>query len=182
MKTIFSIALVQAVTLMTFGLAPKAAEAGTINFVDLTNTVTANSPDYTLIKQADSIGELLHITFMSADASPVSGTFSKDLIEPAGATSDRMLLTIVAGSNLIDVKFGSVPDLPPNGLTIRSPITEDGTNQLVFTSFKTNGAVSDQFFAQSDFVVPEPSTLMMASLAVVFVLGCTWRHRKRVVA
>jgi hypothetical protein len=177
-----------AVTLVAFGLIPPAIEAGTINFVDLTDSVSVNSPDFTLTKMPDSSGELLHITYTSTVAAP-GGPFlsSRDLIErkadidpvnnPINSPSDRLLVTLTLGSKLIDLKFGSDPDLPPQGTTIGPSVAENGKNQELI-DYTPGGVIVDRFFVQSD-IAPEPSTWLLLATGLVGLIGYGWRRRKK---
>src|SRR5499427_10294642 len=131
-----------------------------VNIDDLTDTpsVTLQFAPLNLAPTIlpDTAGEFLHFTL---PVSPIqlSVTSYSDLFEDfiGGTLSDRFLLTYVAGSNIVDVKFASDPAtiiLPPGASNFVNRV-EDGTFQFVgpFDVY--------DFFVRSDRTdVPSPAT------------------------
>jgi len=124
----------------------------------------------------DTVGEFLHFTL---PVSPIqlSTTSYSDLFEDfvGGTLSDRFLLTYVAGSNIVDVKFASDPAtiiLPPGASNFVNRV-EDGTSQFVgpFDVY--------DFFVRSDRAdVPAPATALLLGSGLI-ALGVAMLRRRR---
>ena len=125
----------------------------------------------------DTAGEFLHFTL---PVSPIqlSVTSYSDLFEDfvGGTLSDRFLLTYVAGSNIVDVKFASDPAtiiLPPGASNFVNRV-EDGTFQFVgpFDVY--------DFFVRSDRAdVPAPATALLLGSGLIAVGGAMLRRGRR---
>jgi hypothetical protein len=180
-----------------------AAHAAVIDYIDTSATpfVTINGTTITgnggLVTNYSQIGEAINFTFQSSI--PVAGTSVisgfTNLTEPGSSTvSDRIVLTLTGGSDLIGVQFGSDANLPviPSGAvdltTIAAqglpsnPYHEDGTLQLVATFFSTINGVStpvDRYFIQSGVATPLPAALPLfaTGLGGLGLLG--WRRKRK---
>ena len=124
----------------------------------------------------DTAGEFLHFTLPVAPG-PQPVTFYSDLFEDVvgGALSDRLLVSHVAGSAIVDVQFASDPatiPLPP-GATNLFNLVETG-------AFQPLGVFAQYFFqVRSDQAdVPAPATLFLL-LGGLVVLGGATRRRGR---
>jgi hypothetical protein len=161
--------------------------AGAINVAinDRTDTITATIngvPVTTFDRDGESFTFAVPIApiFLSVDSA------SRDMLEPRGGFSDRLL---VAGlvSNFLGVSFASDPATTLQGNHVFSAVTEDGTFQSMFfataTDFLGQTAVVN-FSVASDVeaVVPEPSTIVMTASAVPLALGLWLRRRRRATA
>jgi hypothetical protein len=170
--------------------AGNSTAQGAINVAinDLTDSITA-----TIGGQAVSglrVGELFTFTVPTALFFPSLNTASRDLLEPNGAFSDRLLVADGTGTGLL-VSFASDPAVTLPGGTVFTPLTEDGTFQSMFyataTSLLGTTVAVVNFKVASDAsvvitAIPEPSTIAMAAGAVPLALGFWWRKRRRATA
>jgi hypothetical protein len=162
--------------LIASGMTSAAGRADFIRIDDSKNgnpvITTDNSAALTIITISP---EFVHFTFKESVAASVTNTSFRDLLESDGSVSDRFIITQTQGSPVLDLRFGSDPQLlliqPPPGATQLTSLSEDGTFQQVF-KFVSSEAQATSYLAKSDFpetgetVVPEPSSLLMALTGV----------------
>jgi hypothetical protein len=105
-------------------------------------------------------------------------TFYSDLFEDVvgGTLSDRLLVTYVASSSTVDVKFASDPAtiiLPPGASNFVNRV-EDGTFQILgqfqIYSFQVRSDRSD---------VPAPATLLLLGSGLAALGGAAWKRCRR---
>jgi len=163
------------------------AQGATFNVVidDLSETPTATVNGNPVSLLPDSAGEFLHFTLAFSQAENFNGvTVSRDLIEPGTmAISDRLLET---STDHVDIKFSSDPaTLPPQGLSIQSPLVEDGTFQLFLAHtffFSAGGFDLFNYTVRSDVIeAAEPATWLLLAIGLLGVVGYASRQRKRVI-
>ncbi len=158
-----------------------AGAAVTVKIDDLTDTpsVTLQFAPPSLVPTIlpDTAGEFLHFTLPVSPNEPAT-TFDSDLFEDfiGGTLSDRLLVTHVTGSGVVDVKFASDPatiTLPPGAFNFVNRV-EDGAFQFVgpFDIY--------DFQVRSDRAdVPAPATIFLLGSGLVALGAATWRYRRR---
>jgi hypothetical protein len=146
---------------------------------DLTDTPSVTlfsfpTPPFTPTILPDTAGEFLHFT-LPASPNPLGTTFYSDLFEDVvgGTLSDRLLVTYVANSSTVDVKFASDPatiTLPPGASNFVNRV-EDGTFQFLgpfqIYSFEVRSDRSD---------VPAPASLLLLGSGLAALGGAAWRR------
>jgi hypothetical protein len=152
-----------------------------VNIDDLTDTpsVTLSAPPPLPIPTIlpDTAGEFLHFTLPAIPIS-LGTTFYTDLFEDVvgGTLSDRLLVSYVANSSIVDVQFASDPATItlPAGASNFLNLVENGAFQFVGVS-----NIYD-FQVKSDRAdVPAPATLLLLSSGLAALGGATWRRCRR---
>jgi hypothetical protein len=170
------------------GATTRADASIIINISDLTENVrpSVTQSGTTVIPVTilpDSQSEFVHFTFLYAvPPQAFVGTWGTDIFSQAPyiseALSDRFLLTLSSGSNLIDVQFDSRDTiLIPQGNHLSLSQEDGNLNQM----FNMQIAGFDQLtiYAASDVESPEPSTQLLLGLgAMCMTLGHAWRRRR----
>jgi hypothetical protein len=172
-----------------------AARASVIDYIDTSATpfVTIDGTTITgnvsgLVSNYSQIGEAIDFTFQSSV--PAAGTAIisgfANLTEPGdpSTVSDRLVLTLTGGSDLIGVEFGSGANLPtiPDGAVNLGSKAEDGTLQLVATYVATNPPpthVVDSYFIQSSVPTPLPAALPLFATGISALGLLGWRRRRK---
>ena len=123
---------------------------------------------------ADSAGEFLHFNWASTRVNTAgTSTFAASFLESvAGPISDIFIATVANGSNVLNIRFCSDPDLSAcGGVTINQTFVETGEPQQVVQYFGGNDTPVDTFFVVSDFVetgeVPEPATMLLSAAGLL---------------
>src|SRR5882724_2042297 len=174
---LLALALVGLVTGVVWGGA-----ATVVRIDDLTDTPSVSLfgspplPTPTILP--DTAGEFLHFTLPAFFPSSSGTTFYSDLFENVvgGTLSDRLLVTYVANSSIVDVRFASDPAtiaLPP-GTSNFASLVENGDFQPVgfFQAYA--------FQVRSDRAdVPAPATLLLLGSGLAALGGATWRRCRR---
>jgi hypothetical protein len=174
------------------GATTRADASIIINISDLTDGVPSVSQSGTTVIPVtilpDSQNEFVHFTFQYAIPPQVFvGTWGTDIFSQAPynseALSDRFVLTLSSGSNLIDVQFDSRDTiLIPQGNHL-SLSQEDGNLNQMF-AMQIAGFDVLAIYAASDVELPpvngpEPSTQLLLGLgAMCMTLGHAWRRRR----
>jgi len=175
---LLALALVGLVTGVVWGGA-----ATPVRIDDLTDTPSVvilfgSPPLPTPTILPDTAGEFLHFTLPTFFPSSSGTTFYSDLFENVlgGTLSDRLLVTYVANSSIVDVQFASDPAtiaLPP-GASNFANLVENGAFQPVgfFQAYA--------FQVRSDRAdVPAPATLLLLGSGLAALGGATWRRCRR---
>ncbi len=174
---LLALALVGLVTGVVWGGA-----ATVVRIDDLTDTPSVSLfgspplPTPTILP--DTAGEFLHFTLPAFFTSSSGTTFYSDLFENVlgGTLSDRLLVTYVANSSIVDVQFASDPAtiaLPP-GASNFANLVENGTFQPVgfFQAYA--------FQVGSDRAdVPAPAPLLLLGSGLAALGGATWMRCRR---
>jgi hypothetical protein len=183
MTTYAKLRITALLALALVGLVTGVGWGGSVTLVkidDLTETpsVTLLPPVPAPTILPDTAGEFLHFTLPASFPSSSATTFYSDLFEDVvgGTLSDRLLVTYVANSSIVDVKFASDPAtiaLPP-GASNFTNVVENGDFQNV-GSFQAY-----VFQVRSDReAVPAPATLLLLASGLAALGGATWRRRGR---
>jgi hypothetical protein len=128
----------------------------------------------------DSTGEFVHFQFHRGEVFTAAQENTSILDPITHAPSDQLFITYSGTTDLVDVQFRSDPNLLANPGPLQGPFDETGTPLPVQQIISTN--VTDNFLVNSDAVeggeVPEPGTLVLASLGIAGLFGHAWRKRK----
>jgi PEP-CTERM motif-containing protein len=185
MTTYTKLRITAFLTLALMGLVSGVGWAGAVIEVridDLTDTpgvtlFSSPTPQFTPTILPDTAGEFLHFT-LPAFPNQLGTTFYSDLFEDVvgGTLSDRLLVTYVASSSTVDVKFASDPAtiiLPPGASNFVNRV-EDGTFQILgqfqIYSFQVRSDRSD---------VPAPATLLLLGSGLAALGGAAWKRCRR---
>ena len=162
------------------------AVATVVNIDDLTDTPSVTlqppfPPGLSPTILPDTAGEFLHFTLPASPNQPAT-TFYSDFFEDVvgGTLSDRLLVSHVAGSAIVDVQFASDP------ATIALPVgASNFFNRVENGDFQSAGILGSQgigsyaFLVRSDRAdVPAPATLLLLGAGLV-ALGATTLRRGR---
>jgi hypothetical protein len=162
------------------GLVTGVGWGGAVTLVqidDLTDTpsVTLLPPLPAPTILPDTAGEFLHFTLPALFPSSSGTTFYSDLFEDVvgGTLSDRLLVTYVANSSIVDVQFASDPAtiaLPPGASNFASLVENGAFQQVGFFQIYAFQVRSDR----AD--VPAPATLLLLGSGLATLGGATWRR------
>jgi hypothetical protein len=167
------------------GLLTGSSWAGAVILVDIDDLTDTPSvalqtfppPGFTPTILPDTAGEFLHFT-LPASSSSLGGAFYSDLFEDfvGGTLSDRLLVSYVANSSVVDVKFASDPAtiaLPPGASNFVN-LVENGSFQFVgvfqIYDFRVRSDRAD---------VPAPATFFLLASGLLALGGATWRRDRR---
>jgi len=131
----------------------------------------------------DSAGEFLHFTLPVAPNALNSTKAYTEIWEDrvGGTLSDRLLITYIPGSPVVDVQFASDPatiTLPAGAINVLN-VVENGTFQFV-GNFDLGENTIYQFQVRSDVAdVPAPATLLLLGSGLAAVCSATWRRSRR---
>jgi hypothetical protein len=175
---LLALALVGLVTGVVWGGA-----ATLVSIDDLTDTPSVtilfgSPPLPTPTILPDTAGEFLHFTLPAFFLSSSGTTFYSDLFEDVvgGTLSDRLLVTYVANSSIVDVQFASDPAtiaLPPGASNFVSLVENGAFQQVGFFQVYAFQVRSDR----AD--VPAPATLLLLGSGLAALGGATWRRCRR---
>lgn len=185
MTTCAKLRITALLALALVGLVTGVGWGGAVTLVridDLTDTpsvtLIAPPPLPTPTILPDTAGEFLHFTLPALFTSSLGTTFYGDLFEDVvgGTLSDRLLVTYIANSSIVDVQFASDPAtiaLPP-GASNSASLVENGAFQIV-GSFQAY-----VFEVRSDRAdVPAPATLLLLGSGLAALGGATWMRCRR---
>jgi hypothetical protein len=132
---------------------------------------------------SDSAGEFLHFTLpVTPNALNSTKAYTEIWEDRVGGTlSDRLLITYIANSPVVDVQFASDPatiTLPAGAFNVLN-IVENGTFQFAGNlDFGENTIY--QFQVRSDVAdVPAPATLLLLGSGLAAVCSAGWRRCRR---
>ena len=184
MSTYAKLRITALLALALVGLVTRDGWAGVVNLVridDLTDTpsvtVLGAPPIPTPTILPDTAGEFLHFTLpvpSTSQGTKIYSDFFEDVV--GGTLSDRLLITSVANSSIVDVQFASDPatiTLPEGAVNFLS-LVEDGTFQ------PAGGFFIYDFQVRSDRSdVPAPATLLLLGSGLAALGGARWRRCRR---
>jgi hypothetical protein len=163
---------------------PSTPVVSNVVINDLTDHVTATINGTAVTLLPDSTGEFIHFHVqLSAPSLVPNDSASINLLDDPNPThvSDRLFASNLLASNIIDVKFGSDPNValaPVSPNNVFGPVVETGTPQDLFNFTGFNDVVNFTVTSDVEVAAPEPSTLIGGSIASLLGLAFAWRRRR----
>ncbi len=177
--------------LATLALTAGSASARVVSFIELPNEagIQMQADDGTDVTKLGS--ETFHLSSPSvpvgypADAtvshigiSLSGGYYLADILESAGGPlSDQVFVHILNGLFTV-IDFISDPDQFVTGVTPTVTVVETGSLQNVLNYNNDRGELVS-INVLSDLELPEPTTALLLPAALVGLLGCSRRQRKK---